>query len=111
MRFVSACKREEFVFNYTRHTINIVKRNHNFRTHEVIGLARLDIDGPPHRNPDGQEIGPSHLHLYREGFQLKWALEIPQDLFPNFSDPAKTFEDFLRYCNAKSFPALHNSLF
>jgi len=70
-------EREEFILNYTRHSINLSKRNHHFRARKVIGLARLDLDGPPHMNPDGQEIGSRHLHLYREGFGLKWAFEIP----------------------------------
>jgi hypothetical protein len=29
---------------------------------------RLDLDGPPHRNPDDQEIPCPHLHIYRAGY-------------------------------------------
>jgi hypothetical protein len=34
---------------------------------------RLDLDGPPHRNPDDEEIPWPHLHVYREGYGDKWA--------------------------------------
>ena len=68
---VNSAEKEEFVLNFTRRSINLQKRNHQVRGHKVIILARLDLDGPPHRNPNGQEIGPRHLHLYREGYADK----------------------------------------
>jgi hypothetical protein len=77
LNFIAQNGREEFILNYTRYTINLSKRNHHFRGRKIIGLARLDLDGPPHRNPDGQEVPMRHLHLYREGYGLKWAFEIP----------------------------------
>ena len=96
--------KEKFILYYTQHSINILKRNHHLSARNIIGLARLDLDGPPHRNPDGEEIGPRHLHLYRENFGLKWAYDIPNDKFSNlenaFSD-ARRFYDLLQcYINA-----------
>lgn len=111
LNFISQNGREEFVLNYTRHSINISKRNHHFRGRRVVGLARLDLDGPPHRNPDGQEIGARHLHLYREGFGLKWAFEIPAERFSNLDDAFQTLEDFMRFCNIVQLPNLRRSLF
>lgn len=103
--------REEFVLNYTRHSINLSKRNHHLRARKVIGLARLDLDGPPHRNPDGQEIGPRHLHLYREGYGLKWAFEIPGDRFSNLDDAFVALQDFMRFCNIIAMPDIRRGLF
>jgi hypothetical protein len=103
--------REEFVLNYTRHSINLSKRNHHFRARKVIGLARLDLDGPPHRNPDGQEVGSRHLHLYREGFGLKWAFEIPDNSFSNLADSFVTLEEFLIFCNVTKLPNITRGLF
>lgn len=111
LNFISHNGREEFVLNYTRHTINLSKRNHHFRGRKVVGLARLDLDGPPHRNPDGQEVAACHLHLYREGYGLKWAFEIPSDSFTNLDDAFQTLEDFMRYCNIVQFPRIRRSLF
>ncbi|MFQ5443084.1 MAG: hypothetical protein ACE5EK_00570 [Nitrospinales bacterium] len=103
--------REEFILNYTRHSINLAKRNHHFRGRKVIGLARLDLDGPPHWNPDEQEIGPRHLHLYREGFGLKWAFEIPEAHFSDLDNAFQAIEDFMRYCNVVKMPNLRRGLF
>ena len=96
---ISGDKKEKFVLNYSRNQINLEKRNHHLRT-QVVGLVRLDLKGPPHRNPDGEKIGPNHLHLYREGFGLKWAHQIPEDKFPNINNDIKqTLVDFMKYCN------------
>ena len=62
-------------------------------------LLRLDIDGPPHRNPDGEEIPCPHLHTYREGFGVKWAIPAPIHRYPNTLDLLSTFEAFLLECN------------
>lgn len=102
---------EEFIVNFTRHTINLSKRNHHMRAKKVVGLARLDLDGPPHRNPDGEEIGARHLHLYREGFGLKWAFDIPDDKFTNLDDTFQTLQDFLSFCNVVQMPDIRRGLF
>lgn len=109
--FVSQNRREEFVLNYTRNSIKLSKRNHHFRGRKVVGLARLDLDGPPHRNPDGQEVGARHLHLYKEGYALKWAFDVPADKFTNLNDAFQTLEDFMRFCNVVQFPRIRRSLF
>ena len=104
-------KREEFVLNFTRHSINIAKRNHHFRGRKIIGLARLDLEGPPHRNPDGEEIGPQHLHLYKEGFGLKWASDVPDGIFMDLDDAYQTLRDFMTFCNVITLPNLRKGLF
>ena len=111
MSFISQNGREEFVVNYTRHNINLSKRNHHFRGRRVVGLARLDLDGPTHRNPDGKEIGARHLHLFREGYGLKWAFEIPSTGFSNLDDAYQTLEDFMKFCNIVTLPTIRRSLF
>ena len=109
MKFVSRDRREKFVLHYSRRRISILKRNHLFRS--VVGLARLDLYGPPHRNPDGTEVGPNHLHLYREGYDLKWASEVPTDKFANLKNVLQTLEDFMRFCNVVEFPRIRRDLF
>lgn len=111
MPFVSTDRREEFVVSFTRSSISLEKRNHHMRGRKIIGLARLDVDGPPHRNPDGEEIGPRHLHVYREGYGLKYAVEIPDGLFRNLDDLAITLEDFFKYFHVITPPEFKKSLF
>jgi hypothetical protein len=52
----SADKRENFMLDITRAQIKLTKATYQNRARSAIILMRLDLDGPPHRNPDGQEI-------------------------------------------------------
>ena len=104
-------ERKDFIVNYTKSSINISKRSHHLRTKKIIGLARLDLDGPPHTNPDGEEIGKRHLHIYRENFDLKWASEIPNEDFKNLDDAYETFIDFLKYIKVIELSNINRELF
>jgi len=108
---VSKDRREEFVINFTRNRIKLSKRSHHMRGCKVVGLCRLCLDGSPHRNPDGVEIGPRHVHVYREGFGLKFAVDLPEGVFRDLDDGLTTIEDFMRYCNVVELPAFRRSLF
>ena len=68
------------------------------------------LGGPPHRNPDGEEIGTPHIHVYREGYGDKWALPLPAD-FRSVADLGTTLDDFLRYCNVTRPPRIQKGLF
>ena len=43
----------------------------------------------------------NHLHIAREGYDDKFAIEIP-DNFVSLSDPIKTLTDFLNYCKVNN---------
>jgi len=62
-------------------------------------LVRLEIDGSPHRNPDDTEVPCPHIHLYREGFNDKWAFPVPSEHFRDLTDKYITLEDFMRFCH------------
>lgn len=102
--------REEFLIDINRKgTIRLTKCTFQNRYAVVEILLRLDIDGPPHENPDGQVIPCPHLHIYREGAADKWAIPLPAE----FSDPTnlpKTLRDFLEYCKVKDIPAIQGSI-
>jgi hypothetical protein len=72
---------------------------------------RLDIDGPPHRNPDGEEIPCPHLHIYREGLGDKWAIPAPSDRYTNTSDLFTTCDAFMQHCNITVPPNIQKGLF
>jgi hypothetical protein len=103
--------REVFSLDIRKNRINLMKGRFQSRVSKVIVLARLDFGGAPHRNPDGQEIPSPHLHLYREGFGDKWAVELP----PLFSkiEPQnmwKVLHEFAEYVNIKEMPNLKQGL-
>ena len=102
----SADGRERFYLDINRSRINFGKGTCQNRARRVIIFARLDFGGAPHRNPDGQEIGSPHLHLYREGFADKWAFPVPVDRFPTLNAPRSTLNDFMAFCNVVKPPII-----
>lgn len=111
LALASLDRRENFSLDITRSQIRLTKANFQNRARHAIILMRLDLDGPPHRNPDDQEIPCPHLHVYREGFGDKWAAPAPPQLYPNTSDLISTFEAFMRHCNIKNPPPVQGRLF
>jgi hypothetical protein len=91
--------KEDFILDFSRGSIKLQKRTNQLRVYKAIVLVRLDLYGSTHRNPDNTEIGDCHLHIYKEGFGDKFAINVPKDKFSNLTDLAQTFEDFLDYCN------------
>lgn len=72
---------------------------------------RLDVDGAPHRNPDGSEITCPHLHIYREGYGDKWPIPAPADRYSDTRNLFSTFEAFMTHCNVTSTPNIQKGLF
>src|SRR5262249_24419255 len=96
---------EAFVFDVNRRgKIKLSKCTYLERYAVLEILVRLDIDGPPHVNPDGADVPCPNLHLYKEGFGDKWAYPLPAGKFSNTSKLELTFVEFLGYCNVKKIP-------
>ena len=104
-------QRELFSLDLKRYSISLIRYKYQTRSREVHILARLEFGGPPHRNPDGEELPCPHLHLYRHGFADKWAFPVPSESFPNLHDRHSALEDFMRYCNIVEPPRIVRGLF
>lgn len=104
-------KRENFMLDVTRSQIKLTKATYQNRVRQAIILMRLDLDGPPHRNPDDMEIPCPHLHIYREGFGDKWAIPAPVAFYPDPADLFSTFQAFMRHCNITVPPDVQMGLF
>lgn len=111
VELLSTDKRERFNFDMSRSFVSISKLTLQTRGRVVVVLARLDIDGAPHRNPDYEELPCPHLHLYREGYGDKWAFPVPAEHFKNLSDRWQTLQDFLIYCRIVEPPIFDRGLF
>ena len=99
------------MLDVTRGQIRLTKATFQNRVRQAIVLMRLDIDGPPHRNPDGKEIPCPHLHVYREGFGVKWAQAVSAARYPDIANLFSTFESFMKDCNVATPPNLAVGLF
>jgi len=104
-------KREQFLLDMSRGRIDLVKGKYQTRARQTIVLVRLDFGGAPHRNPDDEEIGSPHLHLYREGYGDKWAYPVPAEHFPRLSDLGGTLDDFMQFCRVTVPPYIERGLF
>ncbi|HJD66943.1 MAG TPA: hypothetical protein LFV66_00435 [Rickettsia endosymbiont of Bembidion lapponicum] len=107
---ISLNKKEHFWLDISRKRVNLKKQKYQTRFRESIILARLDL-GNNHRNPDGEEIGSPHLHLYKEGYNDKWAYPVPKDIFKDTNNAWETLHDFMQYCQIIEVPNFRRGLF
>lgn len=123
---VSVTGHEEFQLDVERGRIKLVRRKYQTRTRKVYVLARLDYEGPPHRNPElmegasvpaglveyaGAELGATHLHVYVEGWGDRWAVPPDMPSFADPRDPATLWGAFMSYCNVTEPPDIQGGLF
>jgi uncharacterized protein DUF6978 len=103
--------RETFLIDINRKgKIKISKCTYQERYQIVEILLRVDLDGPTHDNPDGTEVPCPHLHVYREGYEDKWAMPLPPEAFSDPTNLVTTLVDFLRYCKVRDIPEIYGAL-
>jgi hypothetical protein len=102
--------RERFLLDLWRGTLRLSKLRLQTRGRTTIVLIRLDVDGAPHTNPDGQRIAGTHIHRYREGFEDKWAEPLDPSDFGNLSDREQVYLDFCRLCTIDDPASLQREL-
>lgn len=108
---VSVDGRESFVLDVNRAgRIRVTKCTYQERYASTVVLVRLDVGGPPHTNPDRTEVPCPHLHVYREGYETRWAKAVPGDVFRDTSDLCETLRDFLQLCNVEDVPHIQGVL-
>jgi hypothetical protein len=108
---VSLDKKERFFLDVSRGSIDLKKIKYQNRARQVVILARLELSGPPHRNPDDTEIPAPHIHRYKEGFGDKWAYPVPVEIFHNLDDQWETLQDFMTLCNVTQKPSVRKVMF
>lgn len=102
-------KREMDVFSYDlkiKFTIDVIcgrdpfslRGTNQLRLGSLV-LLRLDYNGKAHRNPDLKLVSCNHLHQYKEGYGVSWAISPPSCAFREFDDPRRTLHEFLKYCD------------
>lgn len=104
-------RREAFLLDVSRGRIDLAKVKMQNRARQVVVLARLDLSGPPHRNPDVEQIACPHLHVYREGYGDKWAVPLPAERFSDPADAWTTFQEFMAYYRVTQPPHFERGLF
>lgn len=115
----SSYKREEFILTLERGIRKHLRLKFQTRARKIIVLARLDLNGAPHKNPPkaqykpGQWLPGTHLHLYREGFEDRIAYElidVPDWKIDRQADDLQILEGFFRYCGINNWPSIQIGL-
>jgi hypothetical protein len=111
-------RREEFLFDLERGRRNRAHLKYQTRARKILVLARLELEGPRHRNPLGQPYRPgewlsgNHLHLYREGFddRIAYLLQEVDGRTISGRDGVTALEGFLTFCGVDPLPLIQTAL-
>ena len=104
--------RETFKLDINRSgRIVVAKINYHTRYARSVGLARLDVAGPAHKNPGpgGARIPCPHLHYYKQGYGLRYATPCP-DGWANLDQVLEALRHFGNHCNIE-LPSFQGGLF
>ena len=104
---ISRDGREQFLLDVHRGSLSLKKYTFQERARAIIPLVRVDVgETLRHTNPDGTPIEGSHIHIYREGYDVKFASPLAGFPFRAPDDMMITFEDFARFCNITVIPPI-----
>ena len=98
-KLVGKISGEEFIFDVWRKSVRISKTTLQNRVMSVHTLVRLDLDAAPHTNPDGEKISEAHIHIYKEGYNDRWAYRLSDYGDFDTSSTRQLIYDFCAYCN------------
>ncbi len=106
----SADKNEDFLLDVWRSHIDLAKTKFQNRARKTVPIVRLDINSAPHKNPDGVHLGGTHFHIYREGYDDKFAYPLP-DEFADCKSSRDFLAKFMDYCHIMKKPIIEEDLF
>jgi len=107
---ISIESKDIFILHYNLSSIDIRKFSYHKTYRKTIPLLRFDFKR--HTNPDGKIFKGAHVHIYREGFDDKFAFPVSEiGIDENNLTKDKVLESFLQYCNVINSPNIIPILF
>lgn len=110
---ISNSSKDFFTLDFYRGSIEVRKYTYNKRFRNAIVLLRYDAMGR-HTNPpeaDGASFDGPHVHIYREGFEDKWAFPVTEIGLNDTDSIDEVLTGVLNYCNVTTVPTVRLSLF
>ena len=101
---------EKFILDLGRGRRKTIKLKFQTRARKIVTLVRLDLNGAPHTNPDGEVIDGTHVHLFREGYGDRWAQPVDPAQFSDPSDLTVSFREFCAFCRIAGVPTIQDVL-
>jgi hypothetical protein len=108
-------RHEQFLLTVERGQRKRIRLKYQTRARKVIVLARLDLDGPAHKNPPESPYRPNerlagpHMHLYRESFEDRIAYDLADVhglVIRDIGSGVTCLEDFLLFSGVAQWPAI-----
>ena len=106
----STINKEIFLLDFYRGSFELAKYTINKRYRQTIVLLRYD-NGGRHTNPDGVKFEGSHIHLYKEGYNDKFAFPNSEIGLTETDSMEVVFNKIMHFCNIKRIPNIEMSMF
>ena len=103
--------KEIFLLDFYRGSFELTKYTINHRYRQTVILLRYDSKGR-HTNPDGVSFDGPHVHLFKEGYNDKFAFPV-SEVGVNKDDKSmeQILAKVLQFCNVKRIPSIEVSMF
>ena len=103
-KVISIDNEYEFLLDFYRGRYDLTRFTINKRYKTNIVLLRFDSGGT-HKNPDGKIIRGAHIHLYKEGYEDKFAYPVSDfGILESDIGIEKVFTKLLNFCNFVEMP-------
>ena len=100
---------EQFKLDFHRGRLEM-RYTYNLRRNQTVVLFRYD-QGGIHTNPDGEKFDGPHVHIYREGYDDKFAYPVSQIGVLLTDSISEVLAKFVTYCNIINVPTIQSTLF
>jgi len=99
-----------FYLDFYRGSFELTRYTYNKRYRQSIILIRYDSGGR-HTNPDGASFDGPHVHLFREGYNDKYAFPISELNIDDENTIDEVLNKLLQFCNITKRPAIEIPMF
>lgn len=106
----SITSKEIFLLDFYRGSVELSKYTINNRYRQTIIMLRYD-NGGRHTNPDGILFEGPHVHLYREGYNDKFAFAASEVNITSTDTMEQVFKKIMHFCNVKQVPTIEVPMF
>ena len=106
----STTTKEAYLLDFYRGSFEISKYTVNKRYRQTIILLRYD-NGGRHTNPDGETFQGAHVHLYKEGYNDKFAYPVSKIGVDETDNIETVFNKVMQFCNVKGVPSIEVPMF
>lgn len=102
--------KNKYLLDFYRGSFELTRYTYNKRYRQSIILLRYD-NGGRHTNPDGRSFNGPHVHIFREGYNDKFAFPISDLNIDESNSIDEVLENLLQFCNVIKRPIIQTPIF